>query len=234
MSNSDPHSYRDMRGVLSFEYNGRSLFVKADATEVAKALADVRKASQLLIDVADRPVTLTQQCFFVFRLEGHSWTQIIGRDHLDAAGNPFAGIMPDLEKVQEELATHVNDDDAKLLSESLATSALFYSVADTAYGIKYTLFESGAVIERLEAGDRFDEDGSEHCVCDWYSRDSLPGPDDAYAAMKWVEALFERLDAFEPGIPFERLIGCMQHKAGDEVKVYTDDGIIANIHFVAL
>ena len=229
-----PPSIREMRGFSTFEYNGKSLFVKADVAAVSAALSDIRGATKLQTSLPAEPVTLTNQCFFVFRLAGHLWTHIIARDPINDGGNPFLGGTFDPAKLQEDLATHLSEHDAKRLSELLETTALYYAVFDTSYGLNYTLFDRGATLERLESGDEVDEDGDITSKCNWQSSDGTPGPDGADAGMKWVEQLFQRLDAFEPGLRFERLIGSISHSPGDEFNVHVEQGEIEAIQFVAL
>ena len=224
-----------MRGVATFEYNGKSVFVKADVESVSAALARHRMASQRRTDIAMQPVELTHQCFFVFRLAGHTWTQIIGRDsYLEEGANPFTGGF-DLEKLKAAMAAHVNEDDAKALSIELGTTALYYFVGDTSYAVGYSLFEKGELIEKLNAGDTFNEEGDDlEPMCDWHSNTGAAGPADADAAMPWAEALFHRLDAFEPGISFKMLVGYVMHKPGDEVTIGNERGELERIDFVAL
>lgn len=229
-----PPSIREMRGVSTFEYNGKSLFVKAGVAAVSTALSELRGGSEPQTCLSSKPVTLTKQCFFVFRLDGHLWTQIIARDPISTGGNPFLGGTFDPAELQADLVTHIREDDAKELSKTLNTSALYYSVADTSYGLSYTLFEQGKLLERLESGDEVDEEGELTSVCNWQASDGTPGPENADAGMKWVEELFERLDAFEPGLRFERMIASMNHSPGDECRVSTEAEEIESIQFIAL
>jgi hypothetical protein len=237
MSNAEPQnesSVQNRRGVNSFEYNGRSIFVKADVDKVSAALAKHRGTSQRKTNIADRPVTLAKQCFFVFRFAGHTWTQIIGRDSLDDV-NPFMGAKFDLEKLKASAATLLNEGDAKAISSELGTTALYYFVGDTAYGIGYTLYDDGELVEKLEAGETLDEAGEDlGDKCEWQSATGASGPADAYAAMPWVDALFKRLDAFEPGIFFGMLVGYFGHKPGEKVTISNKQGQFERIDFVSV
>jgi len=227
----------DMRGVTSFEYNGKSVFVKADVEAVSAALAKHRRASLRKTDIAGKPVELAKQCFFVFRFAGHTWSQIIGRDpFLDSedGANPFAGGF-DVEKLNAIVATHLNEDDAKAISSELKTTALYYFIGDTSFAIGYSLFESGELVEKLDAGEAYDEEGNDlEPSFSWYSKTGESGPADARAAMSRAEALFKRLDALEPGLNFQWLVGYVMHRPGDEVTVSNQRGDFERIDFVVI
>ena len=230
-------SLRSTRGVASFEYNGKSIFVEADVDAVSDALAKHREALRRETDVADRAVELTKQCFFVFRFAGHTWTQIIGRDSWFEPGGAEQMLAGGsyLEELKAAMAVHLNEEDAKALSNELGARVLYYHVSDTAYGLAYSLFADGQIVEKLITGDTCDDEGEDEGLKgEWYSASGESGPADVHAAMPWAEALFERLDAFEPGLNFTLWVGYIQHKPGDKVTIPNKGGELERVDFVAL
>ncbi|WP_425397377.1 hypothetical protein [Aeoliella sp.] len=222
-----------MRGVGSFEYNGSSVFVDADVEAVSAALAQHRGASAPEVDVAGREVELTKQCFFVFRFAGHRWSQVIGRESYSDAMNPFMGGSFDPEALKAELATHLNKDDAVALSKQLGTKVLYYQVSDTAGALGYTLYDNGNEIEHLEVGENYDEEGESEDMLEFSSASGESGPADEGEAYDWVDALFKRLDCFEPGVAFKHFVGYIQHKPGDKVTINDPEGQFERVDFVA-
>src|SRR3954468_20966338 len=69
-----------MRGVANFYYDNTLVLVKADVESVARELHAVRKGKKWDKEALDKPVTLSSQCFIVFRLRGHTWSEIVARD----------------------------------------------------------------------------------------------------------------------------------------------------------
>src|SRR5438105_656350 len=82
MADKEDMPLSKLRGVASFDYDGSSALVRADVEEVARSFNELRDAKSWQQNVVGQKVELTEQCFFVFRLNGHSWTNIIGRDRL--------------------------------------------------------------------------------------------------------------------------------------------------------
>jgi hypothetical protein len=97
------------------------------------------------------------------------------------------------------------------------------------------LFDNGEFVEKLDAGETFDEEGEDlGDKCEWQSASGASGPTDASEAMNWVDALFKRLDAFEPGWHFGMFVGHYFRKPGDEVTIDNKQGYFERIDFVSV
>ena len=64
----------DKRGVGSFEYNGRTIFVKENVEAVSHSLSNKRHANCWQKNVICQEIELTEQCFLYFVLR-----DILGR-----------------------------------------------------------------------------------------------------------------------------------------------------------
>ena len=129
---------------------------------MTNALSRYRKARLVEKDIVNREVTLVEQCFFIFRLRGHKWTQIIARDRLiiDLMMNMDFS-QPDFKRrVEEARKLELNKKDAKMMSVQLSTRALFYGISDTSCALNYELYEKGKLIEQLETGVGYE-------ICKW-------------------------------------------------------------------
>ena len=222
------------RGAASFDYNGASVFVRADVDAVSAALAKHRSAAGCETDIAGKEVELAKQCFFVFRFAGHQWTQIIGRDSYTDSANPFMAGSFDPETLKAQMATHLNESDAAKISEAWVPPPLYYAISDTAAALNYTLFEKGQQIEHLEEGETYDEEGDSEDVLKFSSTSGKAGPKDSGEVYDWVENLFKQLDCFEPGVAFTHFVGYVMHKPGEKVTINNDKDELERLDFVTL
>jgi hypothetical protein len=213
----------ERRGVASFEYNGSSVFLRAGVEQVAAALKARRKARIWRRDVFGQPVTIAEQCFFVFRLRGHRWTQVIARDQ--AEGDAVlalvrarrAGKRPArVTAARQAQLANLKEADAQALSAALSTPAIFYGVGDTAVALDYVLFENGRAVERLRTGEAY---GDVEFSSD-LRKVRAAGLRDVE---RFVDAFFRSQDALEPGWNLGTLVGRYRPDAGDEVVVNDPD-----------
>jgi len=179
-------------------------------------------------EAIDKPVKLTGQCFILFRLRGHRWTQILGRDH--SVTDVLMSGVGDRKKMQKLIGQarkiDLNADDAKALSKRLKTRALYYGVSDTAGALGYELFENGQSIEKVDT-----EEG-------WVVREfksSKRSGKTGDNGMELAQSLFTELDAYDPGLKFMYLVGYIMHKPGDKVTFRnTEDRMFERLDFVAI
>ncbi|MDX2244878.1 MAG: hypothetical protein NW224_29740 [Leptolyngbyaceae cyanobacterium bins.302] len=154
-------SVAEMRGVCTFEYDGTTLFVKADVEAVARSLSEERNASCWQQNVVGQEVELAEQCFFIFRFNQHTWTTVIARDHsvVDfATGKEAKQLSREIfqQKVEQARSLELNEEDARLLSMRLKTRTIYYGVSDTACALSYRIYENGELLEKLETDDGYE------------------------------------------------------------------------------
>ena len=222
-----------MRGVGTFDYDGKSIWILADPEAVTDALSYVRKAKVVRKDLRNKSVKLTDQFFLIFRLEGHTWTQIIAGDRL------ILGLLMNMDKLKltkkerdrrfnEARKLELNKQDAKLLSEQLSTRALFYGISDTAGALMYEFYENGELIEQLETTEGYK-------VNRWKStlhpirKKEMEHTD----VLKWINELFIELDIFDPGLSFDY----MSDQIGKKVTIgdlVDDSETFERVDFVGL
>ena len=222
----------EMRGVCSFNYNGRTVFVLADVESVASALTEERGASRWEKNVMNREVELARQCFFIFRFRGHIWTNIIGRDTLvlELLMNQSSQKLErdELEeRLKENLRIELNEEDARLLSFRLQTKTIFYEISDTACALGYSIYENGNLLERLNTDEGYE-------ITEWNSTIHDITKDEIENVEAWVEQLFRDQDALEPSIHFTRWVGYVLHEAGHKVKPTDSNNVFERTDFVAL
>jgi hypothetical protein len=121
----------EMRGVCSFDYNGNTVFAKANVEDVSRAIYERHSTSQWQKHIINREIELTDRCLFIFQYSGHVWTNIISRQYS-------------------------NYDYAQFISKSLKTCTIDYEVSDTARALKYCIFENGELLERLNTGECYE------------------------------------------------------------------------------
>jgi hypothetical protein len=214
----DEPSPAEMRGVVSFDYDGISVHVRADVEPVARALSEVRGARVWEQDVIGREVALGEQCFVVFRLNGHTWTHVLARDRHRRSVGESASAYRRLRDLDAE--------DARALSEQLGTRAIYYGVSDTALALVYHVYDGGALVERLETGEGYDIDV-------WESTLHAVQADQIEDVEEWVDGLFREFDALEPGMHFTHFAGYILHKPGDTIPFSDPLGLCERLDFVA-
>ncbi|MBO0758419.1 MAG: hypothetical protein J2P54_21420 [Bradyrhizobiaceae bacterium] len=117
--------WESSRGWWTTDYNNSLTLIGAPLDDVITALAD--RTERWERDVLGQDIVLGEQGgAFVFRLRGHSWTEVVlGR---------FGSIWPLPEQS---------------LSARLNTRVISYSVSDTSCYIGYRLYENGELLEEL-------------------------------------------------------------------------------------
>lgn len=198
----DYKSLAERRGVCSLDYNGTTVFVKADVEDVARSLRGHRGTYQWHKNIVNREVELSHQCFFVFRFNGHSWTTIIARNSL---GN----------------------EDARIISLALQTRSIYYSIRDTV-ALGYSIYENGELLETLETSECYESIEWKSSI--HYPNKERIGIDTS--VHKWLDLLFRKNDLLEPGMTFMYFIGYVIHKPGHKVTIRDPENTIERIDFV--
>ena len=224
-------SMNALRGIGSFSYSVRTILCRSDVNSVAQVITDMREAKSWQQNVVGQVVELTEQCFVVFRLTSHQWTQIIGRDRVDIDSFQ-AGAFEDLstEAIVKKLKNidqniHVNENDAEILSEFLETHSIFFNISSTADSLRYNFYLNGNLLEKLK-------------TTDWYS---IPDLESSLRSIEvkqvgdtrqWVDKFFREQDAYIPDWNFTDFAGYFRHKPGD--KIVMPDGDFERLDFIAL
>jgi hypothetical protein len=180
----------ELRGVVSFDYNNSLVLVQASVDVVSQTFAQMRGAAILQSNVAEREVELARQCFLLFRLKGHPWTQILDKE------SSWNGL---------------GEEDAERLSRVLKVKAIFYGISDTALASVYRLYDSGRLMERYDS----DENG----ITAFDSLLRKLTLNDIKDEEEWVHTFFKDQDALEPGLRFQYLVGHVLNEPGDRISL---------------
>jgi hypothetical protein len=173
-------SWESSRGSRTTDYNNALTLIRAPVDDVIRALADHTERWER--DVLGRDIVLGQQGgAFVFRLRGHSWTEVV------------------LEMCKPVWSLH-----EEALSRQLSTHVIDYSVSDTSGCIGYSLYENGELLEDLS----FIESGCDEDTNTFSSRLRDLKLDDIANVWSFTDEFLVDQDAFEPGIDFAYFLGC--------------------------
>jgi hypothetical protein len=201
-----------MRGVSSFDIEDGSILVQAPCAEVAEAIKKRKKLKTWIRNALGKPVTITGASYLVYQLRGHAWATV----------NTFTG-----DNNRGQNAEVTPQDDAKALSKSLATKALFFGNSDTSCVTEYDVYENGKLLEHFD-----DFNGITFRST---FRDIDP-PEDGPDIYDFVNASIAEHDAFVTG--WSRfLFEGWRYKAGDQVKLdfggALDKTIIERLDFIS-
>jgi hypothetical protein len=173
-------SWESMRGSWTTDYNNSLTLIRAPVDDVIFALAD--RTERLERDVLGRDIVLGEQGgAFVFRLRGHSWTEVV-----------------------LEFFKPIWSLDERALSRLLKTRVIDYSVSDTSGYIGYRLYENGELLEKLSALEG-SSDVPEANTFSSSLRDLKR--DDITNIWAFTRQFLLDQDAFDPGIDFTYFLG---------------------------
>ena len=172
--------WESKRGSWTTDYNNSLTLIRAPIDDVVDALAD--RTDRWERDVLGRDIVLGEQGgAFVFRLRGHTWTEVV------------------LEQLKPIWSLG-----EQALSRQLKTRVIDYSVSDTSGSIGYSLYEHGELLEKLSAL----EGGSDMPEANMFSsslrhlkRDDIPN------IWAFTRQFLVDQDAFDPGIDFAYFLG---------------------------
>jgi hypothetical protein len=186
--------WESRRGVRTTDYNNSVVLIRASIDEVGRSLTDLTERWER--DVLGKEIVVGDEGAFIFRLRGHSWTEVV--------------IGP----LQADQSLGLWE---RELSSRLATRVITYSVSDTMGAIGYDLYERGELLEKLDATD----DGSGKASRDtkFSSRLRPLKRNDITDIWSFTEEFLVAQDAFEPGIEFTYFLGRQKYRPGDRLKV---------------
>jgi hypothetical protein len=196
------------RGVSSFDYNGFIVFVQSSVEGVAHNLSNNKNAKRQR-DIIDKEVTIIDKSFFVFRLSGHEWTNIIA----------VAGDIS---------VYHLTEEDACLLSEQLKTRTIYYGISDCACAVEYRIYENGNLLETLSTYESYEISMWKsliHDVCKISIQEDIE---------KWLDCLFREFNVLEGGAMFTYWLDTVLYEKGHTVINRDPDSIIERCDFITL
>ena len=161
------------RGIETTDYNNSLVLLRASVEDVAQALAPHSTIWER--DVLEREIVLSKTALFVFRLQGHTWTEIVYRGYT----NP----------IQQALG----QDWERSLSQRLDTQLISYNVSDTTNSIGYSFWQDGELLEEWTSGDGDSQ---------FFSKLRTVTVNDENKIQTCAYEFFREQDAFEPGITF--------------------------------
>jgi hypothetical protein len=182
--------WENRRGFETIDYNNALILIRAPIDDIARALAD--RTQRWERDVLGREIVLGNHGAFIFRLRGHTWTEIV---------------------LDPSIATGIWE---QALSSQLKTRVIRYEVSDTMGGVIYGLYENGELLEELEATDN--GSGGPDDSTSFSSRVRDLKRDDIADIWDFTRRFLIEQDAFEPGISFEFFLG-RRYRPGDRVRV---------------
>jgi hypothetical protein len=174
-----------MRGVPTFDLDDAAILVRSPCAKVADSFRKRRKLSTWIPNAAGKTVTVIGECFLVYQLKGHPWATI------------------------SEFGGRYSTKDAKGLSKSLATRAIYFGNSDTSGVTEYDLYENGKQLEHFFAFDGITFKST--------IRDVEP-PDDGPDIYPFIDDFIRRQDAY---IPYwsALLFDNWRRFSGDKVKL---------------
>jgi hypothetical protein len=195
--------WSQMRGIETTDYNNDLILVHAEVEDVAKAMAAY--AARWDRDVLDREVVLGAASAFVFRLQGHVWTEIL---------HPYSG------HITAPAGTYWD----QYLSECLHTRVIRYCVSDTVGCVCYHHYVNGEVAEKFDAISG-EENGPAPGKSSFYSKNRDVQLSQINNIWNFARQFFVDQDAYEPGIGETYFLAHRPCKPGDQV-VLTNPGFI--------
>jgi hypothetical protein len=189
------------RGIWMTDYNNCLVLVRASVEDVCRSLKGYTARCER--DVLGGEISLAEEGFFIFRLRGHDWTEVLHNDSHYPCQYPFTERW------------------AKLSSRRLSTRAIFYYVSDTCPSIGYSLFENGQPLEAFDAVE-----GEP-----WKFRSKVRALPPKGVGDRWgfVKQFFVDQDAFDPFFTFTYFLGHREARPGDCVIVQNPGHDLAGV-----
>jgi len=183
--------WESRRGVFTTDYNNSVTLIRASIDAVAGALAE--RTQRWERDVLGREIVLGGESAFVFRLRGHTWTELV------------------VERLKPSLLV---DPGEQVLSRRLATPVIAYSVSDTTAAIGYDLYDKGELLEKFSAVEG--DDSADNML---WSRHRDLKLSDVTDIWDFARSFLIEQDAFDPGFDFDYFVGRRPYKPGDRLTV---------------
>ncbi|WP_250122338.1 hypothetical protein [Chroococcidiopsis sp. CCMEE 29] len=118
------------RGIETIDRNILFVLVRASVEPVAQAFSAFRQMDVWVRDAYEREIGIENESTFVFQLRRHPWSIV------------YKPYMP-----SERL--YLTEEDARSISETLGTSAIYYAGSDTCGTLEYHLYRNGLCVEKL-------------------------------------------------------------------------------------
>ncbi len=118
------------RGLETIDRNILLILVQAPVEPVAQAFSTLRQMNVWVRNAYEREITIQNESTFILQFQGHPWS-IVYKPCLRSA------------------RLYLTEEDARSISESLGTSAIFYAGSDTCGTLEYHLYGNGVLQEKL-------------------------------------------------------------------------------------
>jgi hypothetical protein len=115
------------RGLETIDRNILVVLLRASVEPVAQAFSTLKQMNVWVRNAYNRKIDIQNESTFVFQLRGHPWSIVY---------KPYVRSMQ-IDTTQE---------DARSISESLGTSAIYYAGSDTCGTLEYHLFSNGVYL----------------------------------------------------------------------------------------
>ncbi|MEH2174675.1 hypothetical protein [Nostoc sp.] len=123
-------SLEQRRGVETIDANILFVLVRSSVEPVAQTFSNLKQMNIWVHNAYDREIDIQNESIFVFQLRGHPWS-LIYKPHISS------------------IRIYLTEEDARSISESLGTSAIYYAASDTCGTIEYQLYSNGISVEKL-------------------------------------------------------------------------------------
>lgn len=118
------------RGLETIDRNILVILVQAPVEPVAQAFSTLKQMNVWVRDAYNREITIQNESTFVLQLRGHPWSLVY---------KPYVRSM----------RIDLTEEDARSLSKSLSTVAIYYAGSDTCGTLEYHLYQNGVLQEKL-------------------------------------------------------------------------------------
>jgi hypothetical protein len=118
------------RGLETIDRNILVILVQAPVEPVAQAFSTLKQMNVWVRDAYNREITIQKESTFVFQLRGHPWSIVY---------KPYVRSM----------RIDLTEEDARSISKSLGTAAIYYAGSDTCGTLEYHLYQNGVLQEKL-------------------------------------------------------------------------------------
>ncbi len=118
------------RGLETIDRNILVVLVRSPVEPVAQALSTLRQMNAWVRNAYNREIDIQNESTIVFQFRGHPWSIVY---------KPYVRSMQ----------IGITEEDARSISESLGTSAIYYAGSDTCVTLEYHLFSNGVSVEKL-------------------------------------------------------------------------------------
>jgi hypothetical protein len=118
------------RGVETIDRNILFVLVRASVEPVTQAFSAFRQMDVWVRDAYEREIGIQNESTFIFQLRGHPWSIVY---------KPYVRSM----------RLYLTEEDARIISETLGTSAIYYTGSDTCGTLEYHLYRNGFCVEKL-------------------------------------------------------------------------------------